>query len=303
MRGLFLVPASIRGERRSMQHEKRRRRRIRNITFPVLPTAFTLANGVCGLVAIGIVTSQAPEYSRTVLAFYAALMIFLGMAFDVVDGQVARMTRQTSQFGKELDSLCDVITFGVAPVFIMLTYHDIFPRRVLWGIGVLYAVSAILRLARFNVQKDEHAATNYFQGLPTPMAAGTIASFAIAMPSLLRLPDVLTPESKQEFALRLITAAMVVVPVLTGILAWLMVSRIRYPHVVSELTRRRHFSQLVELVFAVVVAITLKEYALPLLFSYFVFAPPINQLRLRIMAWLGHESAELPAPLPSADKI
>jgi CDP-diacylglycerol---serine O-phosphatidyltransferase len=303
MLGLFPMPEGGRWGRRSMQNKERRRRRIRNITFPVLPTAFTLANGVCGLAAIGIVTSQAPGYSQTDLAFYAALMIFLGMAFDVVDGQVARMTRQTSQFGKELDSLCDVITFGVAPVFIMLTYHGIFPRRLLWGIGVLYAVSAILRLARFNVHKDEHAATNYFQGLPTPMAAGTIASFAIAMPSLLQLSDVLMPESKHEFALRLVTAAMVVVPVLTGILAWLMVSRIRYPHVVSELARRRHFSQLVELVFAVVVAITLKEYALPLLFSYFVFAPPINQLRLRIVAWMRHESAQLPAPLPSADKI
>lgn len=283
-------------------HDPRRRRKLRHLTFPVLPTAFTLANGVCGLVAIGVVTSQAPQFAQTDLAFYAALLIFLGMAFDVLDGQVARMTRQTSQFGKELDSLCDVITFGVAPVFIMLTYNGVFPRRLLWGVGVLYSVSAILRLARFNVHKDEHAPTNYFQGLPTPMAAGTIASFAIAMPSLLQLSDVLMPEAKQVFAARLITASMVVVPIITGVLAWLMVSHVRYPHVVSELARRRHFSQLVELVFAVVVAITLKEYALPLLFSYFVFAPPINQLRHRIVAWCRHESPSAQLAAPTAEK-
>ena len=76
---------------------------------------------------------------------------------------------------------------------------------------------------------------------------------------------------------------MVIVPIMTGVLAWLMVSHIRYPHVASALARRRSFPQLVELMFAMVVAITLKEFALPVLFGYFVFAPPINQLRLRTL--------------------
>jgi CDP-diacylglycerol--serine O-phosphatidyltransferase len=270
-----------------MHEEKKRRRKIRHITFPALPTACTLANGVCGLAAIAVVTSKVPDHTQIDLAFYAALLIFLGMVFDMLDGHIARITRQTSQFGKELDSLCDVITFGVAPVFIMLTYNGVFQRRLLWGIGVLYAVSAILRLARFNVQKDEHAPTNYFRGLPTPMAAGAIASFAIATPSLLELTDVLMPEPTQEWARQINTATMVIVPILTGVLAWLMVSHVRYPHVASALARRRSFSQLVELVFAMVVAVTLKEFALPVLFGYFVFAPPINQLRLRTMARSG----------------
>ena len=275
-----------------MHHEKQRRRKIRHITFPALPTAFTLANGVCGLAAITVVTSHVPNHTQIDLAFYAALLIFLGMVFDVLDGHIARMTRQTSQFGKELDSLCDVITFGVAPVFIMFTYSEVFQRRLLWGIGVLYAVAAILRLARFNVHKDEHAPTKYFRGLPTPMAAGTIASFAIAAPSLMELTDVLMPESTQEWARQVNTATMVIVPILTGVLAWLMVSHIRYPHVASALARRRSFPQLVELMFAMVVAITLKEFALPVLFGYFVFAPPINQLRLRTMTRPGPGTEE-----------
>ena len=120
---------------------------------------------MCGLAAITVVTSHVPNHTQIDLAFYAALLIFLGMVFDVLDGHIARMTKQTSQFGKELDSLCDVITFGVAPVFIMFTYSDVFQRRLLWGIGVLYAVAAILRLARFNVQKDEHAPTELLSGV------------------------------------------------------------------------------------------------------------------------------------------
>jgi len=265
-------------------HVRKRRRKFRDITFPALPTACTLANAVCGLAAITVVTSQVPNHTQIELAYYAAWLVFLGMVFDMLDGHIARMTRQTSQFGKELDSLCDVITFGVAPVFIMLTYGDIFQRRLLWGVGVLYAAGAILRLARFNVQKDEHAPTNYFQGLPTPMAAGTIASFAIATPSLIELTDTLMPTATQHWARQINTATMVIVPILTGVLAWLMVSHIRYPHVASALARRRSFPQLVELVFAMVVAVTLKEFAMPLLFLYFVFAPPINQLRLRALA-------------------
>ncbi len=264
-----------------MRRTSRSRRKIRHITFPALPTAFTLANGVCGLAAITVVTSNVPQHTEITLAFYAAVLIFLGMVFDVLDGHVARMTRQTSQFGKELDSLCDVITFGVAPVFIMLTYDQVFPKRFLWGVGVLYAVSAILRLARFNVQKDEHAPTSYFQGLPTPVAAGTIASFAIAMPHLLEISDVLAAEPTKRTGAQLIAISHVVLPIITALLAWLMVSRVRYPHLANELARRRNFSQLVEIVFAVVVVITLKEFALPVLFGYFVFAPPINQLRLR----------------------
>lgn len=275
---------------------RRPRRKIRHLTFPALPTAFTLANGVCGLAAITVVTGPAVHMPRADLAFYAALLVFLGMVFDVLDGHIARMTKQTSQFGKELDSLCDVITFGVAPVFIMFTFNEVFQLRLLWGIGVLFAVSAILRLARFNVHKDEHAATLFFQGLPTPMAAGTIAAFAIAAPSLLALPDVLTSESARELARQVSTATMVVVPLVTGLLAWLMVSHIPYPHLARMLSRRHSFSQLVELVFAVVMAVTLKEFALPLFFGYYCFAPPCNRLRVRLLSWAGWQREPVAGP-------
>jgi len=280
-----------------MKRTKPPRRKFRRIAIPALPTAFTLANGVCGLAAITVVTGQSPIHSQTDLAFYAGLLIFLGMIFDSLDGQIARMTKQTSQFGKELDSLCDVITFGVAPVFIMLTYKGLFQTRLLWGIGALYAVCAILRLARFNVQKDEHAPTTAFQGLPTPMAAGMVASFAIATPSIEEFSDVLMPEATQLLGARLSMITHIALPILMVLLAWLMVSRIRYPHLARELGRRRSFSQLVELVFVVVATVTLKEFALPLLFGYFVFMPAANHLRVLAMARRRRGDEADPVPI------
>ena len=270
----------------------RRHRSIRKLTFPFLPTVLTLCNGACGLFAIMLVTSELPNLSKTDQTFYAALLIFLGMVFDVLDGQVARMTKQTSRFGKELDSLSDMVTFGTAPVFIMLTYSGVFQLRFLIGVGVLYFAMAMLRLARFNVQKNEHAATHFFQGLPTPMAAGTLASFAIAMPALEQLADSPLSETSQELGQQLIWLSMILVPVLTGVLGWLMVSRVRYPHVARELGRRRSFSQVAELVFALVVAVTLHELALPVLFCYFVFAPLVNQVRQKAFSPHGEPSVE-----------
>jgi CDP-diacylglycerol--serine O-phosphatidyltransferase len=121
-----------------------------------------------------------------------------------------------------------------------------------------------------------------------------LASFAIARPSLEQLADPLLAETTQELGVQLISITMVGVPLVTVALAWLMVSRIRYPHIARELARRRSFSQLVEVVFALVIAVTLHELALPLFFCYFVFAPPINQLRQRAIGQVTtHEAPQM----------
>jgi CDP-diacylglycerol--serine O-phosphatidyltransferase len=278
--------------KRRLTRRKFSRRSLRRSTAPLLPTLLTLANGVCGLGAITLATGDPLEGEEGKLVFLAGLLVFAGMVFDVMDGHFARLTKQTSRFGAELDSLCDMITFGVAPVFIMFTFSDFFcerlpwGHRLLWGIGALYTVSAVLRLARFNVQKKENEATDFFQGLPSPAAAGTVASFAIAIPTIqkLGLPS-------------LIVAADVAAPILTLVLACLMVSRIKYPHIAKVLTRRRNFYQLAEVVFALVVIITFHVLALPLIFCYFVFTPPLNQLREKAVArWRKSREPYTPAP-------
>ena len=158
----------------------------------VLPTMLTLGNAACGFGAITFAAKLGPT-DLTVAAggglfasnpsMVAALLVFLGMLFDMLDGSAARLTKQTSEMGAQLDSLCDAVTFGVAPAFLMLQFvtrelTDVsglsFHPRLLWTIAALYTVCAILRLARFNVETEEEDSHEEFSGLPSPAAAGAV---------------------------------------------------------------------------------------------------------------------------------
>lgn len=242
----------------------------------VVPTLLTLGTAVCGLGSISMATLGPDELGKTTAIFCAGLFIFVGMTFDGLDGYVARLLKQTSQFGAELDSLSDAITFTVAPVFIMLSLTDVFPLRFLWGIGVLFMLCGLLRLARFNVElapDDEH---DWFRGLPTPAAAGTLASFAVALPAVHRLVSDSMSEASRQLGEQIITATKFGLPVLTVTLAWLMVSRIRYPHILTQWTRGQwNFFNLVRLIFVAVALVTVHEMALPLVFCYFALGRPV----------------------------
>lgn len=249
---------------------------IKKFDLVIVPTVLTLGNGVCGLGSIAMATLGREELGDTNAIFYAGLFIFVGMAFDGFDGYVARLLKQTSRFGAELDSLCDAITFTVAPVFIMLSLTDVFPLRFLWGIGVLFMLCGLLRLARFNVETDVDDAHDWFRGLPTPAAAGTLASFAVALPAVQQLAGDTMSEASRQLSEQIIVSTRYSLPFLTVALASLMVSRIRYPHVVSQWARGRwNFFNMVRLVFLAVGLLTVHELALPIVFCYFAFGRPI----------------------------
>lgn len=114
---------------------------------------------------------------------WAAWAIVAAALFDQLDGRVARLTHTTSKFGAEYDSLCDLISFGMAPA--MLMYHWALQPfgRIGWLACFLYCACGALRLARFNVQANI-VEKNYFQGLPIPMAAGIVASAVLAFTEL-----------------------------------------------------------------------------------------------------------------------
>ncbi|MDA1050774.1 MAG: CDP-diacylglycerol--serine O-phosphatidyltransferase [Planctomycetota bacterium] len=249
---------------------------IKKSGLVVVPTLLTLGNGACGLGSIAMATLAREEIGETTAIFYAGAFIFLGMVFDGLDGYVARLLKQTSQFGSELDSLCDVITFTVAPVFIMLSLTDVFPLRFLWGVGVLFMLCGLLRLARFNVEltpDDEH---DWFRGLPTPAAAGTLASFAVTLPTVEGLVAGTTSDASRQLGEQIVLLAEYCLPVLTVALASLMVSRIRYPHILSQWTRGPlNFFNVVRLIFVAVALVTVHELALPLVFCYFALGRPV----------------------------
>jgi CDP-diacylglycerol--serine O-phosphatidyltransferase len=249
---------------------------IKKFDLVVVPTVLTLGNGVCGLGSIAMATLAREELGETTAIFYAGVFIFIGMLFDGFDGYVARLLKQTSRFGAELDSLCDAVTFTVAPVFIMLSLTDVFPLRVLWGIGVLFMLCGLLRLARFNVETDADDSHDWFRGLPTPAAAGTLASFAVALPAVHQLAGDTMPEALQQLSEPIIVSAKYGLPFLTVALASMMVSRIRYPHVVSQWARGRWtFFDLVRLLFLAVALLTMHELALPIVFCYYALGRPI----------------------------
>jgi CDP-diacylglycerol--serine O-phosphatidyltransferase len=220
----------------------------------------------------------------------AGLLIFAAMVFDLLDGTAARWTRQTSPFGAQLDSLCDAISFGVAPAFILLSVATVYPPRVLWVIAALFMVCAVLRLARFNVETKEEDAHDSFSGLPSPAAAGTVASFAVVAPSASTL---MLPEAARHLLpgeTTVIAAIHNALPIVALILAGLMVSRIRYPHLVHQaLRKRRRFQYLVQIVFAVAAVIAFKELAAPLILCAFVAGAPLRA------AW---QRVTRPRPLP-----
>lgn len=144
----------------------------------VLPSLITLGNLFCGFLAIAYIADG------KIIA--AAALIFLGMVFDMLDGKVARLTNGTSDFGVQLDSLADMISFGVAPAFLIKVYiSEICPARLAWIVGLLFVMCAALRLARFNTKTGhEESSHTYFEGLATPAASGVLASCVLITPTI-----------------------------------------------------------------------------------------------------------------------
>jgi CDP-diacylglycerol--serine O-phosphatidyltransferase len=265
----------------------------------ILPTLITLGNAVCGFLAITyIAKGMAAELrSATATAEFekAAFLILVAMIFDALDGKVARMTRTASNFGTQLDSLCDFLTFGVAPAF--LTYGlcrlGPFPHALVLGVCVIYVCFAASRLARFNVETGtDEKYHREFIGLPTPAAAGVIASTIVPWAAI---------EGKWALADTLNQTLQAGLPVTVFLLAILMVSRVIYPHLLNKLLRGpRPFVMFVELAVVVLLAVIFHEFVLFLAFFGYAVIGPVLWMRARIL----RKPAPAPggAPEPPGDK-
>ncbi len=133
----------------------------------LLPNLFTVTALFAGFYAIVIALKGNYET--------AAIAIFIAMLFDGLDGRVARMTHTTSDFGAQLDSLCDMVCFGVGPALILYNWSLYSLGKPGWLAAFIYAVCTALRLARFNTQLNK-LNPKYSQGITTTAAAGLIAS-------------------------------------------------------------------------------------------------------------------------------
>lgn len=227
----------------------------RLLRISTLPGLITLGNLLCGFAATYYAAK--PDWSTSVVALeqmlssnltMACYLVVAGMVFDMFDGRVARISHSASAFGAQLDSLADVVTFGVAPAFIVIRLlggaditnggqswwvgplSEITIGRILWIMVASYVACAALRLARFNVETDlDDSSHLYFRGLPSPGAAGAIVSLVLLHEQVLTSG----PQVAQSAA-GILVASM---PIVTMLLGLLMVSRIKYVHVINRYVR------------------------------------------------------------------
>jgi len=245
----------------------RRSRKKRSKRIGVLPSLLTLGNLLCGFGAIAY--ASVDKYSE------AGWLILIAMIFDALDGRIARMANLTSKFGAELDSLADIVTFGVAPAVLakVISAQHLGPR-LLWPMCALYLACAALRLARFNVEtRPDPKAHMQFRGLPTPAAGGFVAALVILGEHLTK-PDcevfgLSVPEGIFEGVVPLILPAAMVV------LGALMVSRVAYPHLMGRvLSGRRPFMHFVEIVFVgILAAVEIRVFLAGAFIFYFLLGP------------------------------
>ena len=226
-----------------------RRSRAALRTIAIVPTLCTLGNLLCGFTAI-FFASRPPQqdlpWGWTPLTF-AAILIFVGMFLDGVDGRIARLMRSMSDLGEQLDSMADMVTFGVAPAFIAVQLigvqtpfvgsqraDHIFDRIALVFAGI-YVACAALRLARFNLEvkdseRPQMANHLSFSGLPSPGAAGTVVGLALLHQHFLAQYDA------NHVLVRTAAVVMVTITLLTALA---MVSPLQYLHIVNRYMRRR----------------------------------------------------------------
>lgn len=235
-----------------------RRRMLRSIAL--LPSLFTVGNAMAGFGAIHFATKDALGEASLSNLSIAAWLILVAMVCDMLDGRLARMARKTSDFGAQLDSLCDIVSFGVAPAVIMLRmvimvmrghefiWYTINVERTVWAIAAVYLACAALRLARFNVENEpDESAHIKFEGLPSPGAAAAV------MASVLLLTHTDWNWMDSEWMSITVGIAM---PIITLVGALLMVSKIQYPHIVNQYIRgKRSFTYLVAVVITLLLGV------------------------------------------------
>jgi CDP-diacylglycerol--serine O-phosphatidyltransferase len=219
----------------------------------LLPSLLTTGNLFCGFFALLLtLDGRYPE---------AALAIFVAMVMDILDGRVARLMKATSQFGLEFDSLADVVSFCVAPAFLLYSFALAELGRPAWFAAFLFVICGALRLARFNVYTGK-VDRRFFMGLPTPAAAGLAAAAVVLL--------------KDEGLERWMLVAIAVGTYLTALL---MVSTVRYWSFKEiDFARRRPVQTLLVVVLGIMVVATNHELFPFLLFAGYAVSGPVRWL-------------------------
>ncbi|MDR1906804.1 MAG: CDP-diacylglycerol--serine O-phosphatidyltransferase [Puniceicoccales bacterium] len=246
----------------------------------LLPNLFTATNLFCGFLSIirCIQARYSVQDAVLIHRYYqqAVWLIFLAGLSDMLDGRVARLKKKESLFGLEFDSICDMVSFGVAPalmVFLLIlspTEEFSFFRQVGWLFGFIYLLCAGIRLARFNVitspllPKDDPHLNHDFLGLPVPAAAGVVASFVL----------IINNYDLNAFAIFL--------PPLMLFIAYLMVSNIRFPSFKKiDWNTRTRLSTFVFIIGVLVTIMWFHEFSCAIVFLSYIIGALVRHSRFR----------------------
>ena len=247
----------------------------------LLPNLFTAGNMLCGFLAIkNCIEARFTTLSAEGRADHynmAVWFILFACVCDLFDGRVARATKRESLFGAEFDSIADTVSFGVAPA-LMACFLVIKPEAtdnvqlVTWLLAFIYLLCAGVRLARFNVLtnplvpgNEKRVAGGDFVGLPSPAAAGMIASLVLVLSKVMEAKDQKNPfeEAVQAWSWSLLPLMLII--------SFLMVSNVRFPSFKkvdwNTKTRSRGF---ILIILAGVAAYCYREYALPAVFLGYI---------------------------------
>lgn len=246
------------------------------VTRSIIPNLFTLMNLFSGFNAI--INISAGRY------WTAAGFIVLAAVFDLLDGMVARLIKATSELGLELDSLCDAVSFGVAPSFLL--YHYYFAQFQAWGVvlSALPALAGVFRLARYNIQAVMTTDRRYYIGMPIPSAALTILSYVLFI------------DAQQLIPAKWRSVCLVLVTILVSAL---MASTVRFFSIpkITKRTVKDYPWHIALLSVAVLFVLLSKGFLLFPVMVVYILISLIRHLGERIKRWSEPEDEDVFGPL------
>jgi len=258
----------------------------------IFPSLFTCGNMSFGI--LSILSSVDGQFIN------AAWFLIGALACDILDGRIARMTNTTSDFGMQLDSLSDLISFGVAPA--MMVYMLVLDKmgKIGVAIAVLFVLCSALRLARFNVLAQSGEVHKHFVGLPTPASAGVIISFVLSYellgPAELSLNIKTIPQ-----VMELMPTFFKIMPVVVVVLSFLMVSNIPYISFKRiKLSKVRTIELLALLIVLILLIVVYPQNIIFIIFFFYaasgiIFYIPRFFFRKRALKNIEHQAKEEPS--------
>ena len=220
--------------------------------WKVVPSVLTTANLFCGF--YGIIAALREDF------YQAAIAILVAVVFDGLDGKVARLTKTTSNFGVEYDSLADLLSFGVAPSLILYLWA-LEPVGRFRSFAFIFLICGALRLARFNVQAGQ-SSSFHFTGLPIPAAAGMVASLILLGKNFIAFAE---PQP------------VIILGVACG-LVFLMISNIKYRSLKNVRLRGRHHHWLILMIIPMFALMLKPKLLIFVVFVVYIVSGPVEQV-------------------------